>query len=318
MSKRPGKKSTRANSAPQVKSARKSRQIENAARKEGVTVSNRLKAIQDTIRVEKKYRNALEYHRIIRKRTKTDIGKAKVLQQYGFYTPKGKVGKSLTADQRKRVKRLWSQNEDYLEPGYIFVKNNARGSKAKNLVAKRAKQTGIKTTKVGMFVKRDANTVSAKLTKFKATDYAIETNREWYDKRGKKHRERIVQPLASTDELDAKKEQIRRHFQKLAGKLDPDNDEFIRFYIEGVYGSFDVFDGDEFDKMWETLEQYRSTNHELFGLLLSMKLGISTPDDPRNKVETEADIEFAERVKERMRGRRKRKANKYNRAKGRG
>jgi hypothetical protein len=293
---RPPKKSVTSRSKIKTKSTRqREKERERDRQRREKAARDALRQIEAERRADRLKKRALPVHKKIARRTKTTRGKSAVLQQLGLYKPKKGRGKRITPGKKKYIDKLAEKFADYLSPNYLFVKPKGK-KKTRDAQLRKARQAGEETTRTGIMVKRQGDVRSARIVKDKQTGFHIATRRTMRDRKGRQHVETIITPLAAADELEMKKEKMRRAFKRSAAGTKGKKDTFVRFYVEGKFGSHRTFGADEFDLLWEELLKYTNADKpgQQLGFINRIKFGIVAPGAQRNKVLSQAERDYIE------------------------
>lgn len=244
-------------------------------------------------RAERLKKRELPTHKRVAKRLKTTRGQASVLQSMGLYRPKKGArkpgGKAITAGRRKYIKSLVKKFSDYLSPEYLFVPVRTRSKPKRARLLKKAKEAGEETTRAGVMVKRQGDVRSARFS-----GENLVAVRVLKDRHGRKHTEKIITPLKSADEIYDQKARTMRAFKRAARNTKGIKDAFVRFYVEGRWGSIDTYGPDEFEQAWEKMLSYTNANKpgQQIAFIARIKFGISVPDSHKNKTLTRAEYDF--------------------------
>lgn len=133
--------------------------------------------------------------------------KLRALEQTGYYKPKAKIGKKLTAANKKAIAKRYREFEEFLnKDAYIYVPIPTRSKKKRDAALKLAKQNKMVTSPKGVFVPKTKYTTGAQIVLNKKTGtYRIKVKKTKKGATGKKQITEIlpIEPLISIeDELE--------------------------------------------------------------------------------------------------------------------
>lgn len=235
-------------------------------------------------------KRSLPVHKRLAKAIKTDVGAARQMVRMGLYAPK-KGSRKLTPGRRKYIKTLREKFRDYLSADYLFVPVKTKSAAKKKRLLKKAKEAGEEVTRAGVMVHRKGDVRAAY---FKGEN--LVAVRSMKDRRGRRHTEKIITPLKSADEIYDQKEVTRRKFMRAAHQTKGTKDAFVRFYVEGRYGSINTYKTEDFDQAWEQMLSYSNADKpgQQIAFISRIKFGVSVPGSQRNKTLSKAELTFLE------------------------
>jgi hypothetical protein len=226
------------------------------------------------------------------KATKQGLQTIRELTDLGLYKRK-KKGRP-TKGQVYYANRVRKKFRDLFAPSVKVVKQTSRSKKERAEIARKFKKAGTFATDKAVFATNVPGATSGRLVKdSKGRPKLIIKRRIKTSKRGRAGQiETISIPAVTTDEVMRQRKKLQRTFDRMAKQLT--KNRFIRFYVEGKWGSHLIYGAGDFDTIWAKFNQYWDKQGQLYHGATHVRFGIVGPGDPKDLLDEEDEEDETE------------------------